>query len=208
MTSETGKARIDWRRAVAGGVLAVGLMSGFGVSTAFAQPAAPTETETPTAQDTRQPGESCTGEDCAKPVAGEPETRAPGESCTGEDCAKPVAGEAEVPGGRQANMTADEALMIIYNEYNMGEGGGQLSRLIDDVMNLRAQGFKASNANKLAIQDALDHRPNQAPLIEALKATLQYQRKLQAQQQMAAAQQQQQQQQQVPGANLPVAPGG
>ncbi|WP_158019721.1 hypothetical protein [Mycolicibacterium rhodesiae] len=119
-----------------------------------------------------------------------------------------MAGEAEVPGGRQANMTADEALMIIYNEYNMGEGGGQLSRLIDDVMNLRAQGFKASNANKLAIQDALDHRPNQAPLIEALKATLQYQRKLQAQQQMAAAQQQQQQQQQVPGANLPVSPGG
>ena len=32
MTSQTGNARVDWRRAVVGGVLAVGLMSGFGVS--------------------------------------------------------------------------------------------------------------------------------------------------------------------------------
>lgn len=195
MTSQTGKARIDWRRAIVGGVLAVGLMSGFGVSTAFAQPDS-------TASDTRAPGEPCTGEDCAKPVAGEADTRAPGEPCTGEDCAKPVAGEAEAPGERQATMTADQALMIIYNEYNLGEGGGQLSKLIDDVMNLRAQGFKPSNANKLAIQDALDDRPNQTPLIEALKATLQYQRKLQAQQQMAAQEQQQS------GGNVPVIPGG
>ncbi len=192
MTSQTGKARVDWRRAIVGAVLAVGLMSGFGTSTAFAQPDS-------TANDTRAPGEPCTGEDCAKPVAGEPDTRAPGEPCTGEDCAKPVAGEApsEIP----ANMTADQALTIIYNEYSLGDGGGQLSTLIDDVMKLRAQGFKASNANKAAIQDALEHRPNQAPLIEALKATLQYQRKLQAQQQMAAQQQQQS------GGNVPVIPG-
>jgi hypothetical protein len=193
MTSQTGKARGGWRRAIVGGVLAVGLMTGFGAPTAFAQPDS-------TASDTRAPGEPCTGEDCAKPVAGEADTRAPGEPCTGEDCAKPVAGEA--PGETPANMTADQALTIIYNEYNMGDGGGQLSKLIDDVMDLRAQGFKASNANKVAIQDALEHRPNQAPLVEALKATLQYQRKLQAQQQMAAQQQQQS------GGNVPVIPGG
>jgi hypothetical protein len=54
---------------------------------------------------------------------------------------------------------------------------------------MRAQGFKPSQANKDAIQDALDHRPNQTPLVEALKATLAYQRKLQAQQQMNAQQQ-------------------
>jgi hypothetical protein len=193
MTSQTVKARVDWRRAIVGAVLAVGLMSGFGASTAFAQPDS-------TASDTRAPGEPCTGEDCAKPVAGEPDTRAPGEPCTGEECAKPVAGEA--PDELPANMTADQALTIIYNEYNMGEGGGQLSKLIDDVMALRAQGFKASNANRAAIQDALEHRPNQAPLVEALTATLQYQRKLQAQQQMAAQQQQQS------GGNVPVIPGG
>jgi hypothetical protein len=171
MTSQTGNARGGWRRATVGAVLAVGLMSGFGASTAFAQPDS-------TASDTRAPGEPCTGEDCAKPVAGEAPTELP------------------------ANMTADQALTIIYNEYNLGDGGGQLSTLIDDVMDLRAQGFKASNANRAAIQDALEHRPNQAPLIEALKATLQYQRKLQAQQQMAAQQQQQS------GGNVPVIPGG
>ena len=50
-------------------------------------------------------------------------------------------------------------------------------------------GLQPSNANKVAIQEALDKRPNQAPLIDALKSTIAYQRKIQAQ---AAAQQQQQ----------------
>ena len=54
-------------------------------------------------------------------------------------------------------------------------------------MTLRAQGFRPSNANRLAIQDALEHRPNQTPLVEALKATLAYQRKLQAQAAMAGS---------------------
>jgi hypothetical protein len=80
-------------------------------------------------------------------------------------------------------MTADEALAIIYNEYDMGAGGGQLSTLIHDVMKLRALGFKPSNGNKEAITKALDYRPNQAPLIAALKDTLAYQRKMQALQQ-------------------------
>jgi hypothetical protein len=162
MTSENGK---DWRRAILGGVLAVGLMSGFGVSTAFAQPDSDSSN---TASDTRAPGENCTGDDCKKPVEGQPQAAA-------DD--------------GQVTMTADQALMIIHNDYNLGDGGGQLSTLIDDVMKMRAQGFKPSNENKLAIQDALDHRPNQTPLVEALKSTLAYQRKLQAQQQMNAQQQ-------------------
>ena len=99
-------------------------------------------------------------------------------------------------------MTADQALTIIYNEYSLGDGGGQLSSLIDDVMKMRAQGYKPSNANKVAIEDALAHRPNQTPLIEALKTTLQYQRKIAEQQAMAAQQQQQS------GGNVPVIPGG
>lgn len=159
MTSQTGKAHVEWRRAIVGGVLAVGLMSGFGMSTAFAQPDSDASN---TASDTRAPGEPCTGEDCKKPIEGQPQA------------------------ADEAPMTADEALMIIHNEYNLGDGGGQLSTLIDDVMTLRAQGFKPSQANRDAIQDALDHRPNQTPLVEALKATLAYQRRLQAQQQMAA----------------------
>jgi hypothetical protein len=87
-------------------------------------------------------------------------------------------------------MTADQALAIIASDYDMGAGGGQLSTLIHDVLTLRAQGFKPSNANKLAIEAALEKRPNQVPLIEALRSTLVYQRKLQAQTQNANSGQQ------------------
>ena len=86
-------------------------------------------------------------------------------------------------------MTGDEALAIIQQDYDLGAGGGQLSTLIHEVLVLRNLGFRPSNANKVAIQEALDDRPNQKPLIDALKSTIAYQRKLQAQ---SAAQQQQQ----------------
>jgi hypothetical protein len=151
MTLHTGKNRLDWRRVLIGGVasgaIAAGLLTGFGESTAFAEP---------------------------------------GESCTGADCAKTDPAGADTP----SVMTADEALAIIARDYDLGSGGGQLSTLIHDVLTLRAQGFKPSNANKQAITKALDYRPNQTPLIEALKETLVYQRKMQALQQNAVAPQQ------------------
>jgi hypothetical protein len=79
------------------------------------------------------------------------------------------------------NITADQAIMLIEQEYDTGASGGQLSNLIHQVMTLRKQGFKASNANRAAIVDALNHRPNQAPLVAALESTLSYQKKLKAQ---------------------------
>jgi hypothetical protein len=82
-------------------------------------------------------------------------------------------------------MTADQALAIIASDYDTGAGGGQLSNLVHAVLQMRSLGFKPSNANKQAITKALDYRPNQTPLIEALKSTLTYQRKLQAQMQNA-----------------------
>ena len=113
----------------------------------------------------------------------------PVEPCTGEECheadpADPAAQAAPV-------MTADQALAIIAQDYDTGEGGGQLSTLIHDVLKLRALGFKPSNGNREAITKALDYRPNQAPLVEALKETLAYQRRLQAMQQNANNGQQQ-----------------
>ena len=105
----------------------------------------------------------------------------PGDSCTGADCAKTDPADTTAQPDAPPAMTADQALAIIASEYDLGEGGGQLSTLIHDVMTLRAQGFKPSNANKVAITEALDQRPNQAPLIQALKDTLAYQRKLKAQ---------------------------
>ena len=87
-------------------------------------------------------------------------------------------------------MSADEALAIVAKDYDMGAGGGQLSTLIHQALQLRNLGFKASNANRQAIAKALEQRPNQTPLIEALKDTITYQRKLQAQMQNANAGQQ------------------
>ncbi|MGZ4585082.1 MAG: hypothetical protein ACXVGO_01170 [Mycobacterium sp.] len=80
-------------------------------------------------------------------------------------------------------MTADQAIAIIQQDYDTGSGGGQLSNLVHQVLVLRNQGFKPSNSNKNAIVAALDKRPNQEPLIEALKETISYQRRIQAQQQ-------------------------
>jgi hypothetical protein len=159
MTSQTSTNRNGWQRAIIGalasGAMAVGLMAGFAAPTAFAQPAEPTETETPTA-----------------------EADAPPRPCTGDDCARNDEPEAQ-------SMSADEALNIIYTEYSQGDGGGQVSKLIDDAMKLRAQGFRPSSANAAALEDALAHRPHQTPLVLALQETIAYQRKLQAQAAMA-----------------------
>jgi hypothetical protein len=136
MTSQTGKNRSGWRRAVTGAALAAGLMAGFAVPTALADDTDPTtQTDTPP-------------------------------------------------------TTADEVLAIIATDYDTGAGGGQLSNLIHDVLVLRAQGFYPSDANRQAIVKALDYRPNQKPLIDALEDTLAYQRKIQAQSLMQGQQQQ------------------
>jgi hypothetical protein len=107
----------------------------------------------------------------------------PGDSCTGAECAKNDPATPNAQTGTPPAMTADQVLAIIDQDYDTGAGGGQLSTLIHDVLKLRAQGFKPSNANKDAIVKALDYRPNQQPLIDALKETLAYQHKMQALQQ-------------------------
>jgi hypothetical protein len=75
----------------------------------------------------------------------------------------------------QQPMTADQALAMIAADYDVGAGGGELSNLIHQVMKLRSQGFYPSQSNKQDIEDALDKRPNQTPLIAALQATLAFQ---------------------------------
>jgi hypothetical protein len=164
MTSQTGRARGGWRRAIVGGVLVVGLMSGFGVSTAFAQPAEPAG---PAAADG-----SCTGDDCTKAAEA---AAAAAAGCEPDD--KKCSAAVNSP----KRVNADQVLMAISQQYQQGEGGGQISKLIDDAMTLRQQGFRPSNGNAEALLVALDRRPNQTPLVDALKATVAYQRKLQAQ---------------------------
>ncbi|CAN5656686.1 hypothetical protein BH09ACT7_BH09ACT7_48970 [soil metagenome] len=74
-------------------------------------------------------------------------------------------------------QNTDQLLAYIAQEYDTGAGGGQVSNLIHSVLQLRAQGVKPSESNRLAILDALGYRPNQVPLTNALKDTLAYQQK-------------------------------
>ncbi|MGY4709138.1 hypothetical protein ACXDF8_06165 [Mycolicibacterium sp. CBM1] len=97
-------------------------------------------------------------------------------------------------------QSADQLLMYVDQEYDQGSGGGQLSNLIKSVMKLRAQGVKPSKTNIAEIQNALQYRPNQKPLIDALQDTLGYQQKIFAQLQILQQAQQAQQNNAVMGA--------
>jgi hypothetical protein len=97
-------------------------------------------------------------------------------------------------------QSADQMLLFIEQEYNLGAGGGQLSNLIKSVLKLRAQGINPSRTNIAEIQNALKYRPNQKPLIQALQNTLGYQQKIFAQMQILQQAQQAQQNNAVMGA--------
>lgn len=94
--------------------------------------------------------------------------------------AQPTTGSAAPPAPR---ISPDQILAMISQEYQTGSGGGQVSKLIDQVMTLRARGIRPNVANTQALAAGLDARPNQGPLIEALQSTVSYQRKVMAQSQ-------------------------
>jgi hypothetical protein len=96
--------------------------------------------------------------------------------------AQPTTGSDAPPAPR---ISPDQILARISQEYDTGSGGGQVSRLIDQVMTLRSRGIRPNVANTQALVAGLEARPNQGPLIEALQGTLAYQRKVMAQQQGA-----------------------
>ncbi|MCT7659984.1 hypothetical protein [Mycobacterium deserti] len=161
MTLQTDSGRLAWRRLLIGGLasgaVVAGLWSGAAAPVVYAQPDGST----------------------AETEAPTAEADAQKRPCTGDDCKN---AEESAP-----KVNADQVLNAIYSEYSVGDGGGQVSKLIDDAMKLRAQGFRPSNTNAVALKDALEYRPNQTPLVEALKATIAYQRKLQAQAAMSTA---------------------
>ena len=77
-------------------------------------------------------------------------------------------------------------------EYSIGTGGGQLSNLLKVSLKLRALGYKPSKTYLDELTTAMGYRPNQNPLIEALKDTIAYQAKLKAQTEMLQKSQSQQ----------------
>lgn len=85
-----------------------------------------------------------------------------------------------------------DVLDDLAGEFAVGAGGGTLSNLLKASLKLRAMGFKPSKANLEEITAALNYRPNQNPLIAALKDTIAYQQKIRAQMEILRQYQQQQ----------------
>jgi hypothetical protein len=82
------------------------------------------------------------------------------------------------------SVTANaDVLDDVGGKYMEGAGGGQISNFVKEALTLRAQGFKPSKGNLQALQAGWDYLPNQSRLVDALKETVSYQRKLQAQMQ-------------------------
>lgn len=82
--------------------------------------------------------------------------------------------------GKTAAATGD-VLDQLADEYAVGSGGGQLSNLLKISLKMRAMGYKPSKQYLDELQAAMNYRPNQLPLIAALKDTIAYQQKLKAQ---------------------------
>ncbi len=83
--------------------------------------------------------------------------------------------------GAAAPRAHADVLDDLAQEYSIGAGAGQLANLLKASLQLRQQGFRPSKASYQAITNALDYRPNQKPLIEALSNAVSYQQKIKAQ---------------------------
>jgi hypothetical protein len=82
--------------------------------------------------------------------------------------------------GSTATAHAD-ILDDLAEQYSIGASGGQLSKLLKVSLKLRSMGYKPSQPYLDALTKAATYRPNQNPLIEALKDTIAYQAKVKAQ---------------------------
>jgi hypothetical protein len=92
-----------------------------------------------------------------------------------------AAGAAAAAAGATAAATGGDALDQLAEQYATGAGGGQLSNLLRVSLKLRAMGYKPSKQYLDKLQAAMKYRPNQLPLIDALKDTIAYQQKIKAQ---------------------------
>jgi hypothetical protein len=71
-------------------------------------------------------------------------------------------------GSTPATAHAD-VLDDLANEFTTAQGAGQIPALLNQSLKLRGAGYNLTNGETAAIQDALTRRPNQTPLINALK---------------------------------------
>lgn len=71
------------------------------------------------------------------------------------------------PGMARADVIDDLSV-----EFTTASGGGEIPSLLNQSQHLRNAGFKPTTGELNAIQDAEKYRPNQTPMINALKAAV------------------------------------
>lgn len=161
---------------LAGVTLAAGLVLGSAVAHADPEPS-PTPVPAPAAEAAPAP--------YAEPVGPKalPQTAAPAPNIAVSGGAAAGAANAAATAAAAANQPGD-VLDQLAEEYAVGSGGGQLSNLLKTVLKMRSMGYRPSKQYLDEIKEAMTHRPNQLPLIGALKDTIAYQQKIQAQMQI------------------------
>jgi hypothetical protein len=168
-------------RSVLNGIAVVAVAGGMFIGStvpAFADPTTTTPAPAPTPSTTAAAAP-------AKPTA-LPPTGAPaptvavaGGAAAGAEAAASAAAATVAAGAAQGDVLDELA-----EQYAVGSGGGQLSNLLKTSLKLRSMGFKPSKQYLEEIKEAMTHRPNQLPLIGALKDTIAYQQKIAAQMQI------------------------
>lgn len=172
------RTNAGWR-AVRNGIAAVAVAGGLvigSVPTALADPdatpAAPSTSVAPTPVEAPSKPQAL-----APTTAPAPTVAVAGGAATG------AAASAAAASAAAASVQGD-VLDKLAEQYAVGSGGGQLSNLLKTALKLRSMGFKPSKPYLDEIKEAMTHRPNQLPLIGALKNTIAYQQKIQAQMQI------------------------
>ena len=166
-----------WRavlKGIAGVAVAGGLVVG-SAATAFADPDPTTTTDAPAPTT----AVAAPAKPTALPPSGAPAptVAVAGGAAVGAAAATDAAQDA-------ATAAQGDALALLAEQYVAGSGGGQLSNLLKTALKLRSMGFKPSKPYQDEIIAAMAKRPNQLPLINALKNTIAYQQKIQAQMQI------------------------
>lgn len=167
-----------WRGSVLTGLAGVTTALGLVIGTAATTHATPSTSPSPT------PAQS--------PSA--PSAQSPSSQSTRSTPAPttPTATTAATAAAAAATATGGDVLDQLAEEYAVGSGGGQLSNLLKISLKLRAMGFKPSKPYLDELATAMDYRPNQLPMIDALKDTIAYQQKIRAQMQVLQQAQSQQ----------------
>lgn len=164
-----------WRGRVLAGLAGAGLTAGMVLGSTGTVHADPSATPAPSTTAAQAPASAQAPTSTPKPTVAVEGGAAAGASTTAT-----------------ASAGSGDVLDQLAEEYAVGAGGGQVSNLLKTTLKLRAMGFRPSKAILQEIAAAMNYRPNQMPLISALKDTIAYQQKLKAQ--MEVLQQYQQQQ--------------